>query len=100
MRNSPYGLRKEKAEFEPRLIFARPSRARRIATNIAKLPELLAAKRATRRVTYYDPLRERRGSLHRRIWCGLLCLLLIAGCQPTRCSPGANADLARATALK
>jgi hypothetical protein len=32
-----------------------------LAANIAKLPELLATKRATRRVTYYDPLRERRG---------------------------------------
>ena len=29
------------------------------------------------------------GRTHRRIWCGLLCLFLIAGCQPTRCSPGA-----------
>ena len=24
--------------------------------------------------------------MQRRIWCGLLCLFLIAGCQPTRCS--------------
>ena len=31
--------------------------------------------------------------MQRRIWCGLLCLFLIAGCQPTRCSPGASGDL-------
>ena len=40
------------------------------------------------------------GRMHRRIWCVLLCLFLIGGCQPTRCSPGASADFAPASALK
>jgi hypothetical protein len=74
--------------------------ARRIAANIAKLPELLAAKRAIWRATYYDPLRN--GGAHAQadlVWA----TLFVPDCRlPTNSmfTRRANADFAPASALK